>query len=87
MATLVKFYLDKYEENKPRTVFAYFPQLNYNKRLYGNHQKVCYAHIGQHGSCTPLYASECEEAEEPEYKDLEKELEGLGYELKVLNKK
>lgn len=52
MATLVKF-LKKDDE-----IFAFFPQLNYNKRLYGNEIKTSYAHIGQHSACAKEYANE-----------------------------
>ena len=79
MATLVKFLKAKGE------VFAYFPQLNWNKPLYGNTTKVSYSHIGQHSSCSKLFAKkDCKKAEPKEYNDLLCELQGIGYNLKVL---
>jgi len=83
MATLVKFYL---ENDGSGDVFAVFPQLNYNKRLYGTTQKQCYAHTGQHSSCTLDYVNGCEMATKSEYSDLLQELKSIGYDCKVLNK-
>lgn len=81
MATLVKF-LKKNDE-----VFAYFPQLNYNKHLYGNTLKTSYAHIGQHSACSKEYANEAVMASKEEYQPLLEELVSIGYDnLKVLNK-
>lgn len=81
MATLVKFL--KHSEGD---LFAYFPQLNYAKMLYGNSQKTCYAHIGQHGACDVAYANECTYANSTEYSALKEELISIGYDLKILNK-
>jgi hypothetical protein len=67
-------------------VFAYFPDENYNEDLYGDKVKVCYHHIGQHGSCDVEYAIDCELAAEEEYKDLKEELETIGYNLNVLER-
>jgi len=67
-------------------VFAYFLNENYNKELYGNRVKVCYRHIGQHGSCDVDYAIDCDLASKEEYKDLKEELESIGYNLNVLEK-
>jgi hypothetical protein len=77
MATLVKF--RKHESE----VFAYFPQLNYNKRKYGNSVKTCYAHVGQHSLCHKDYAKNSEPANESEYLTLKQELESIGYDLKI----
>lgn len=86
MATLVKFlkkdHADGYED-----LYAYFPQLNYNKKLYGNTQKMCYCEVGQHSSIHVDYAKDSVIASLKEYKDLLKELKKIGYaDLKVLNK-
>lgn len=85
MATLVKFRkYDRMFNNTPESelIFAYFPQLNYNKRLYGNDRKTCYAHLGQHTSCHKDYAKAIP-ANESEYLPLKQELESIGYTLKV----
>lgn len=68
------------------SVFAFFPEMDYNIALYGRDIKVCYAHLGQHSSCSVAYADECSEAEYNQYYDLLKELIVVGYKLKVLNK-
>jgi hypothetical protein len=78
MATLVRFYKDKAE------VFAVFPQLFHNKRLYSTKRRVCYSHIGQHSVCNDEYLKECKKAKEPEYQALKKELEEVGYKLKII---
>ena len=81
MATLVKFL------KKDNDIYAYFPQLNYAKYLYGNSVKTCYAHIGQHSACAVEYAKESKPAKCKEYEGLLKELISVGYtDLKVLNK-
>jgi hypothetical protein len=81
MATLVRFLKDG--ENG---VFAYFPQLNYNKHLYGNTMKTGYAHIGQHSAVAVGYATDQKECQEAEYLPLASELTSIGYNLKILNK-
>jgi|SRR5882762_48225 len=84
MSTLVKFYID--QDIYKGEIFAYFPQLNYNKHLYGNTVKTGYAHIGQHTSINADYIKNCKSATPSEYEDLKMELEGLDYKLKILNK-
>lgn len=80
MSTLVKFYIDT-----DGNILAVFPQLNYNKTLYGNSMKTGYAHIGQHTRVSKEYYQELKPAVCREYMFLQKELQGLGYDLKVLN--
>lgn len=83
MNTLVKFYKDEYGE-----VFAVFPQLNYNKELYGNDIKTGYAHIGQHTGISKDYYKDKEPAIFSEYNPLRFELIAQGYNnLKILNRK
>ena len=83
MATLVKFVKDITPDFKGE-ITAIFPQLNYNKKRFGNRMKVCYAHIGQHnGAQVDWHNANTIPATENEYQDLKKELEGLGYELKI----
>lgn len=80
MATLTKFVKDpEYNE-----IIAFFPQLNFNKRLYGLKQKTCYTHIGQHSSCTVSYINnDCVKATKEEYTPLLKELQSIGYNVKI----
>lgn len=87
MKTKVLFLIDKPEdqftgdhERGTTGVFAYFPEVVHNGEL-----KTCYSHIGQHSACHPDYAKECKEATPDQYADLKKELEGLGYNLNVIN--
>jgi hypothetical protein len=83
MATLVKFL---YENDDSDVVYAFFPQLNYAKNIYGNKMKTSYAHYGQHGGCHIDYAKESKEAIKNDYDYLKTELEQIGYKLRVLNK-
>ncbi len=86
--TLVKFYVED-----TGSVMAYFPQLNYNKAIYGNSMKTCYAHIGQHSACHKEYIkgnrlqkSTVKTATKEQYNNLLTELNSIGYtSLKVLN--
>ena len=79
MATLVKFLYNKDNND----LFAFFPQLNYNKDLYGLGMKTCYTHVGQHSSCSIEYAKASIKATPEQYKDLLNELVSIGYDLKV----
>lgn len=74
--TKVEFLL--HEENKD--LFAYFP--NQKNTAVTN---VAYSHIGQHSGCSPSYAKESRKATPEEYRDLQKELESIGYNLEILN--
>lgn len=77
--TPVIFLIEKDGED----VFAYLPGENYSE---DGSLKICYAHIGQHSSCDPDYAKECELAKPEQYNDLLQELIGQGYNnLKILN--
>jgi hypothetical protein len=44
---------------------------------------TCYAHVGQHGSASMLWYYTTRAAKPDEYADLLKELESLGYRVKV----
>lgn len=45
-----------------------------------------YMHIGQHGACTSGIPSFTKLAKPSEYRDLKKELESIGYKLKIVKK-
>lgn len=76
--TLVKFRKDE------AGVTAVFPQLKYNKRLYGNDMVSCYAHVGQHSGASIEWVNESTTpATEADYNDLKQELESIGYDLKI----
>ncbi len=69
----------KYKEGDILALFPECPEVNYTV--------VCYQHIGQHGSadyqqCVAI----SKPATENEYQDLKRELESLGYDLKVVKK-
>jgi len=85
MATLVKFRKDKVANSLyGPEITAIFPQLKYNKELYGNDRLTCYAHLGQHGCAHVDWINNCTEpAKESEYLPLLRELESIGYCLKI----
>lgn len=96
MATLVKFLIDKPEDEftgknekiESSGVFAYFPNEIFSFKAPANiyderNERMCYSHIGQHSGCSPLYANECKEATPEQYADLQTELESIGYKLKI----
>jgi hypothetical protein len=80
-STPVIFLVNEKDPGNP-DLFAYFPEENYDKM--GNSQ-MGYSHIGQHSAVHTEYAEESREATPEEYADLKAELEGLGYNLDVLN--
>ena len=61
-------------------VLAYWPNVEASPGF-----RMCYAHIGQHGSASPEYARECRKATKKEYEELKNELLSVGYELEILN--
>lgn len=61
-------------------VYAYFPEIPHSQKYMTG-----YAHVGQHTAIDPYYAKESRVATAEEYADLQAELEGLGYNLVVLN--
>jgi len=61
-------------------VYAYFPEIPHSQKYMTG-----YAHVGQHTAVDPYYAKESRVATAKEYADLQAELEGLGYNLVVLN--
>lgn len=48
---------------------------------------MCYAHIGQHGGIVWDINSISKPATPEQYSDLQKELEGIGYNLKLIKKR
>ncbi len=77
----VKFLVNEKDPQDP-DLFAYFPEENFDRE---GKFKVSYSHVGQHSAVHPAYAEESREALPYEYKDLKAELEGIGYNLEVLN--
>ena len=69
-----------YREPHNNSVLAVFPDVIENR--HGN--MCCYSHVGQHSSCSPGYLKKCKPAEPDEYQDLKRELEGIGYTLKIV---
>lgn len=47
---------------------------------------TCYAHVGQHGSCGSVWYYSTRRAAGEQYADLFKELESIGYRLKVYSR-
>lgn len=48
---------------------------------------ACYAHVGQHSTCCFDYVGISKPATKDEYLPLKKELESIGYEVNVINKR
>lgn len=76
--------------NKTRVQFLYNPDNNdlfafFPDEIAGNSRRLCYSIIGQHSDCTLQYAHASEEATPEQYKDLKQEIEGLGYNLDIIN--
>lgn len=61
-------------------VTAVFPTLPFDS---AGHYMTCYEHVGQHGSCAHGWYCKTRPARSEEYADLFKELESIGYRLKV----
>jgi len=79
--TKVQFLVNERDPENP-DVFAYFPEENHD--VAGKY-KTGYSHIGQHSAVDPAYAAESRIATPEEYTDLKAELEGIGYNLEVIN--
>lgn len=80
LVTKVQFLVNEKDPENP-DVFAYFPEENYDN---DGKFKTGYSHIGQHSAVHPQYAAESRPATPEEYADLKAELEGVGYNLEVL---
>ena len=69
---------------KDGQVIALFPYVDYNNRG----ECLSYMHIGQHSGADYDYCVKMSRlADESEYKPLKKELEDIGYNLKVVKRK
>lgn len=79
--TKVMFLVNERDPEDP-DLFAYFPEENHDRE---GKFKTAYSHIGQHSSASPDYAAESRPATPEEYADLKAELEGIGYNLEVMN--
>lgn len=79
--TEVLFRKDKHGEHKG-TITAVFPyQPEYNGTV------TCYAHVGQHGTASIEWMRETTTYATPsEYTALKRELEGLGYRLRIIQR-
>ena len=75
---MVLFRVDRYGDFKG-DVTAVFPELEASPGMM-----TCYAHIGQHSSCSlGWYREKTRPAKPEEYKDLASELRRIGYDLKI----
>lgn len=74
--TEVQFRIDKVE------VFAVFPY-----EISNLSNVTCYSHIGQHSTCIWNINNYSKSASIEQYSDLKKELENLGYNLKVIKRR
>lgn len=77
MKTKVSFHILEDE------VIAIFPELYYHFRLYGTSVVDSYMHEGQHGGCA-VENLKLPKASADQYKDLQKELESIGYNLEII---
>lgn len=80
--TEVKFLYNE----KTEDLYAFFHKEHYYSKRHPEYKRVfnAYAHIGQHSSCHIEYANESRAAKPSEYRELKKELESIGYNLKVV---
>ena len=77
--TKVIFLVNERDPKDP-DLFAFFPE-----EVHNGEYLTAYSHIGQHSAAHPDYAKESREATPEEYADLKAELEGIGYNLEILN--
>jgi hypothetical protein len=73
----------KLERGTCDQVVAFFPGLPGT----GRWDCTCYAHVGQHSSADLGYLTTCRPAAPTSYADLKRELESLGYNLKVVKRR
>lgn len=65
-------------------IVAIFPTIPAKNHGY---DMRCYAHLGQHSGCSVEYYQSTKPAKPEEYADLKRELEGIGYVLKVVQRR
>lgn len=84
MQTPVMFRIDKYGTHKEVT--AVFP---YEEGPIGKPwERVCYAHVGQHGACHWGWVlHKTRPATPDEYTPLQHELESIGYTLRIVKRR
>lgn len=71
-----------FRKEKDGEILAVFPYLSYR-----NYTIDCYAHLGQHQTCTwPYVQYRTKKANPEEYKHLYNELVSIGYQLRILHK-
>ena len=68
------------ERRKDGEVTAVFPTIPADVE---GRQMTCYAHVGQHGGCSLAWYNGTRAAKPEQYRDLAREIEQLGYRLKV----
>lgn len=74
------------KEKESGEIVAIFYDSNDKKSAY-NDKYECYAHIGQHGDCSRAWIKEdTTPASVPEYLDLMKELNAIGYHVKPMKR-
>lgn len=71
-----------FKKFKDNGVIAIFPYDVYNS----SYDVTSYMHIGQHGACDLSIIRELKTATKDEYFNLKKELENIGYKLKVIKR-
>ena len=78
--TRVLFVYPRYDDGQ-REVLAIFP----DQRLFSG-AISCYAHVGQHGSCSYSFLKRTKATKE-QYTPLLKELQSIGYNVEVVNER
>jgi len=85
MATLVRFFkYDKMFANEPDKVFAYFPQKIWDKNQYGIDIKTSYDQDSKFIACHKDNINGARPSSESEYLPLKRDLESIGYTLKIV---
>jgi hypothetical protein len=71
------------KHKKDGDIIAVFPYI-----IERGYDVMCYQHVGQHSVCDyEWFITECKPTTEEEYKSLMIELENLGYNLNILQKR
>lgn len=67
-----------FRKDKSGEITAVFPEINEGRGLV-----ACYAHLGQHSSCSRPWYFETKPAKPDEYAPLKRELEGAPYHYRL----